>query len=180
MEHSGQDAMLRVFFGCRPAPETRRRIAELRRLFHRYGRPVDEANIHLTLVFVGRVSPREAERLAAAAELVHCDSFTLKLDRYGYWPRPRVLWVGAREVPPALLDLQSRLNDVVRGAGFQTEKRPYSPHVTLVRKARRSVARFAAETVAAIEWRVDRFALLQSVATDEGVRYPVLWEQGLR
>lgn len=180
MEQSGQDASLRVFFGCRPGVETRERLACLRRAFHRYGRPVPEDNIHLTLVFVGRVTSLDAERLAAMAESVQADSFTLTLDRYGYWPRPRVLWVGASTVPPALFDLQARLSETVRAAGFHTENRAYAPHVTLVRKARRSVARFASEAIPAVDWTIDRFALFQSEATETGVRYPILWEQRLR
>ncbi|WP_338152973.1 RNA 2',3'-cyclic phosphodiesterase [Chimaeribacter arupi] len=73
------------------------------------GRPVAAANLHLTLAFLGEVSDRKAEVLAALAGNIVQPGFPLTLDDLGHWPRPGVVWLGTRRAPRGLLQLATLL-----------------------------------------------------------------------
>ena len=123
------------------------------------GRPVPEANIHLTLAFLGDVPEARMPELEAIAQAVRFPAFELALDRLGSFRRARVAWIGCGVVPPGLLSLESDLSARLRDAGFPLEDRPYAPHVTLARKAAHAVRH---EGVAAIPWKAGSFELVQT------------------
>jgi 2'-5' RNA ligase len=127
----------RLFFALWPDDAVR---AELRAaqeaMPRRGGRPVQVEDIHITLAFLGQVDPERRACMEAAAGSVRSGPFELLIDRQGYWPRPRVAWCAPAEVPEPLRDLVQRLNRALRPCGFEPERRPYSPHVTLFRDSR--------------------------------------------
>jgi len=99
--------------------------------------------IHLTLRFLGEVEPaRDAACRAAWREAVApLPPFRAELGGIGSFPprgRPRVLWVGVVEPGPGglLQELARRLERAARDCGFEPERRPFSPHLTLARAAR--------------------------------------------
>ena len=107
----------------------------------------------------------------AAAGLVHGQSFSLRLDTIGHFPRAQVAWVAPSEIPPALGELVSNLNDLLtEKCGFAAETAPYRPHVTLLRDVG---ARPVIDTIEPIEWCVNRFCLLESHI---GMPYEILHE----
>jgi 2'-5' RNA ligase len=114
---------------------------------------------------------------AAATALAPLPSFTLTFDRFGYFRGPQVAWLGCSRTPPALLDLVAQLGHGCAACGFPPEQRPYAVHLTVARKLRRDPGR---APFMPIEWRVGRFALVESVSDDEGVHYRPLRFWGLR
>ena len=99
---------------------------------------VDPAGVHLTLAFLGELTDAqlaEAEQATAiAAQQV--TPFTYRLSRLGIFgsPRqPRVLWVGIDEPSGVLSRLHRILNQELERSGFEIDKRPFSPHLTLAR-----------------------------------------------
>ena len=111
--------------------------SELRPLTRR-ARWVRPDGLHLTLRFFGEVPPREVEALAAglAEAFVGIPAFTLDFHGCGVFPdrrNPRVFWVGVRNAPKALFELQSRAEVVARAMGFSHERRPFEPHLTVAR-----------------------------------------------
>lgn len=127
----------RLFFALWPDPAVRRAFGALSQHLppHR-GRPPHPEDLHVTLVFLGEVE-MDARRCAEAmAGDVRGKGFDLVFDQVGYWPRPQILWCGPSVVPDALLDLVAALNQGLRGCGFEPERRPYAPHLTLARGAR--------------------------------------------
>lgn len=163
----------RVFFAVWPAPEVQRALAEIARDVRSKcgGRAVPAGNIHLTLVFLGDL-PRE--RLAALETLgpaVRGRRFDLTVDRLEYWRHNRILWAGTGTCPEALQGLVSSLQDAVAGAEFRFDRRPYVPHVTLLRNARCAPAN---ERCPAVAWPVDCFALVESAPRERGRAYRVL------
>ncbi len=98
---------------------------------------VSGANRHLTLAFLGTVEARDLKELDVALAPVFAArrAFELELGDRGSFPagRPgRVVWVGFR--PSKALDqLQQAVVEACRERGFDIERRPFSPHLTLAR-----------------------------------------------
>jgi 2'-5' RNA ligase len=93
------------------------------------------------------------------------------LDRIGHWPHNRVVYAAADAAPPVLAALAAELKAALAQAGFRTEERPYVPHVTLIRDARRAPSE---RTMPPIRWRVDDYVLMQSRRGGSGSAYEVL------
>jgi RNA 2',3'-cyclic 3'-phosphodiesterase len=98
---------------------------------------VSENNIHLTLKFLGDVSPANLERLADGlkAEAATLAGFSISVGGVGAFPNPkraRVIWIGL-EVPPALAALQRGVEAAAAQLGYAPEERPFSPHLTIGR-----------------------------------------------
>jgi RNA 2',3'-cyclic 3'-phosphodiesterase len=94
-------------------------------------------SLHLTLRFLGEVTPRQIESIAGelAGTVVSCPRATVALGGLGLFPErgaPRTLWVGL-SLPPALLELQRACERAARAAGLQAETRPFTAHLTLGR-----------------------------------------------
>jgi len=94
-------------------------------------------NIHLTLKFLGEISPANLETLSSLirAEASRQDPFEVSVSGLGTFPnsrRPRVIWVGV-QAPPALSTLQANIEAETRRLGYAAEERGFSPHLTLGR-----------------------------------------------
>lgn len=96
-------------------------------------------NIHLTIKFLGDVSPANLELLTRLlqVECARCRPFEICVGGLGAFPsvrRPRVVWVGV-EAPPALAALQRAIETETVRLGYAAEDRSFSPHLTLGRVA---------------------------------------------
>jgi len=94
-------------------------------------------NVHLTLKFLGDVSPANLERLAEAlkVEAAAHETFSMSVGGLGAFPTPRrarVIWVGL-EAPAALTALLRGVEAVAARLGYASEGRPFSPHLTIGR-----------------------------------------------
>jgi RNA 2',3'-cyclic 3'-phosphodiesterase len=120
-----------------PRRDLRRRVNGLRDRLPR-ARWVDLENLHLTLLFLGETAEPDVPALAAKLReaFARCPPLDLRLSAGGTFPpgRPaRVAWVGV-DGPEELMTLQEEVTRAaVETLGFEPEKRPYHPHVTLAR-----------------------------------------------
>lgn len=162
----------RVFFALRPDATTRKAIVRASRQAVRRsgGRAVPEANLHITLAFLGPITPEDLDRVLAI-EPPPCRPFGLRLERLGFWDGSRVLWIGPAETPPALLEFEQALWDGLVALGFTRERRIYQPHLTVARKAQA-----ARGEVTAVTWPVSGIALVESRPSPRSARYEVLRE----
>ena len=94
-------------------------------------------NIHLTLKFLGDVSPATIERLTqmlrTEADLVH--RFEIDIHGLGSYPslkRPRVLFLGIH-APAGLEMLYHGIEAACARLGYESEARGFSPHLTIGR-----------------------------------------------
>ena len=98
---------------------------------------VPTGNIHLTLKFLGDVSPANIEMLAQMlnVEVSQHQIFEMEFGGLGAFPnprRPRVIWIGI-QAPPGLEALQHGIEAATATLGYPPEKRPFSPHLTIGR-----------------------------------------------
>jgi len=172
MNPSGRE-VLRLFFALWPEPPTRRTLKRATRMAVRQsgGRPVAPANYHLTLAFLGSAARGQLDDIEAAAGGVRVPEFNLCLDRFGYWPRSRVFWLGPARCPPCLAALERALWHALDGLGFRRAPRPYLPHLTLCRKVR---AEPVVPLPKAVRWPVKDIALVSSETAAAGARYSVI------
>ena len=159
----------RLFFALWPDDTVRAQIAAAARAVCK--RPVAEANLHLTLRFLGMQDEAALQCFRDVAGQVQGEPFGLVLDRYGGFERKRIQWLGTSAPPAALSGLVSSLNRALEACGIEAETRPFVPHVTLSRKAKKPVTAAIPEV---IRWAVDDFVLVESVPTPDGVRYVIL------
>ena len=95
-------------------------------------------NIHLTLKFLGSVPAERLQDVVGAVQgsAVPAPPIPLELAVLGCFPNkraPRVVWVGLKQVPQELRNLQKRVERELVAIGFPAESRPFSPHFTLGR-----------------------------------------------
>ena len=121
------------------------------------GQPTPPADLHLTLVYVGRRIAIPQIARAAGAVARRSRGFTLTLDHTGWWQRGGIAWVAPSAPPERLVTLQAALVSALEREGHHPDPRAYRPHVTLARKAS------GPPTCPVIpDWPVDAFYLLDS------------------
>jgi RNA 2',3'-cyclic 3'-phosphodiesterase len=146
------------------------------------------ANFHLTLKFLGNVSPQALPELTGGLAAVAREAapFSIALGGAGAFPRPerpQVVWIGLTAGQEALADLAARVDVACARAGFAAEQRPYRAHLTLgrvknppgVAPAGGLPARLRAlGDVALGSARVESLELMQSTLTPRGPIYSVV------
>ena len=162
----------RYFFALWPDERVRRRMAKVAQAAGAKGRVHHPEDIHLTLVFLGQVADQRQRCISEVADGIRGKAFEMRIDRTGYWPRPRIIWAGPSETPEPLSQLVFDLQNGLAGCGFEPERRRYKPHVTLYRKAARSAAGAVDPPIA---WPVSEFVLAVSGGgAPDGPRYRVV------
>lgn len=94
-------------------------------------------NLHLTLKFLGDVSPVNIELLKQMLkrEADQRPPFEMRISGIGSFPasrRPRVIWVGIH-APASLASLQHGIEFAAARLGYETDPRAFSPHLTIGR-----------------------------------------------
>jgi RNA 2',3'-cyclic 3'-phosphodiesterase len=94
-------------------------------------------NMHLTLKFLGDISPSNVDILTqmirSEVDLYNC--FEIQLNGLGSFPnlkRPRVIYIGI-QAPAALVTLHRGIESASRRLGYESEERVFSPHLTIGR-----------------------------------------------
>ena len=170
IEAGPKRARRRVFFAIWPSEAIRRELLRTTRTAVRRsgGRATAPGNLHVTLAFLGPLTEADLATVMQVPPL-RSRPFTIRLDKLGHWSRSRILWLGASRAPAELVQLERNLWDALVAVGFRRERRPYSPHVTLARKAK------AVEMdVSPVEWPVSGFALVESRPGARHSMYEVL------
>jgi 2'-5' RNA ligase len=133
--------MTRTFIALEINEAQQRHLAEvIRRMSARLPgvRWVNPAGIHLTLAFLGEMTDEQLGGVSHAVESAAHQSkpFSYRLSRLGSFgsPRqPRIIWMGIDEPTGALSHLHRSLTRELDRRGFEVDKRPFSPHLTLAR-----------------------------------------------
>jgi 2'-5' RNA ligase len=168
----------RLFLALWPDQTTRSHLAAMQKSLAqnprlRLAKAVSTNNIHLTLHFLGDVVESRIAQLESCLADVRAEAFSLNIDRWGYFPKAGIYWIGATKTPEALASLLEKTAACAATAVENYTQTRFMPHITLFRKARHPLK---IDTFDAYAWRVDKFALVESLTRQEGVEYTVLRE----
>lgn len=182
------DRPQRLFFALCPDQATRRAVKDRMQLLdglegeptghsaahdRRGYKKVCEANLHITVAFLGMVTAERQSCIEQAVEQIHQPSFDLELDHFGYWRRSQILWAGCQPAPGALQNLVAELQQAMRDCDIPVEARSFQPHMTLMRGVRRKPADLP--VMPPLRWSLDSFSLMVSEQQPGGgVSYQVL------
>lgn len=165
----------RVFFALWPDAQIVARLTEVARRAKALhgGRLMRPDTLHVTLAFVGQVDDAELKRLGALAESLCCPELSLPIEQAVVWAHNHICWCGPRDTPEALFRFSTSLRQRLETEGFPMERRPFQAHVTLLRNVppctKRESVRFEP-----FSWKVNAFALMESLLEPAGARYRLL------
>jgi 2'-5' RNA ligase len=170
----------RLFVALRPPAALRRILLDIMDGVEG-ARWQDEAQLHVTLRYIGEVERPVAEDIAVALQAIHAPAPTLALSGVGRFDtgsrggsRGRAIWAG---IAPhdAVAALHRKVDHALVRAGLPPEGRAFLPHVTLARLNRASgpvdgfLAAHAGLTSPAM--RFDHLILYESHLGQDGAWY---------
>jgi 2'-5' RNA ligase len=183
---------VRSFIAIELGPEIQKELARVQNELKKSEADVKwvkPERIHLTLKFLGEVSPglmEEVKKIIAQVVKNH-KAFELQISQAGAFPKPehpRVLWIGVKQGHEETVKLAQELEDALMRIGFQKEKRAFKAHLTLgrVRSAHnRNQLKELLQSVSVSPqtMRVEKLILFKSTLTPKGAIYQPLYEAGL-
>ena len=191
---------MRLFFGIELSPELKSvaaKVADTARRAVEKAAPrapirwVNPENLHITTWFLGEVDDERGKRLRAMLEAPFTmERFSLRLEGVGTFPpsgRPRVIWIGLSQSVESLVSLYQELAQRLPPIGFEAERRPYTPHLTLarVKEIRAADAAAVRRALSSVRFRsvdgdVEHLTLFRSHLSPKGSQYEALLRVPLR
>ena len=157
---------MRLFIAVLLSPKICEALSDVQdRLFRRgvRGNYTNTENLHLTLAFIGDYSDPHAVLEAMAS--VPFVPFPLALEGIGCF---RDLWWAGIRKSDALETYVRRLRHALSEADIPFDKKRFSPHITLIRKA---VGRLPGISIPTAEMQVERISLMRSERGKQGMVY---------
>jgi 2'-5' RNA ligase len=93
-------------------------------------------NIHITIRFLGNITPAIVEKIFDEMKQIKFTLFTVQIKGLGAFPNPRyprVVWAGITEGTEHIKSVFSQIEPKLRGLGFTSDNRGFSPHLTIAR-----------------------------------------------
>ena len=179
----------RIFCAVELPPTARRLVlAHIARLKERVPRAkaswARDANLHLTLKFLGQTPPAQVADFskAVSSAVSGVQPFAISLEQTGAFPphgQPRVLWIGVNDSSTRLAELHARLEEESAEAGFVKETRAFHPHLTVARLRQGDNARALATAHKQMEFdpveiAVAEFLVIRSELSSAGSTYTIV------
>ena len=181
MTESPQD-QVRLFVACEVPDDVKRDISgvieSLRGRSNNAVRWIKPEGVHVTLKFLGEVPVKKlpAVKLAIQEAVVGHAPFELEFSNIGTFGGReglRLMWVGVAGDVLRLEALVRAVNAALAVVGFEPERRPFRPHLTLGRVRDEVPTRQRAEievevgktTVPVTSWRTSQVSLMRSKFT---------------
>jgi 2'-5' RNA ligase len=182
---------LRLFVACEMPGDVKdsigRVIDELRSRSGNAVRWIRPEGVHVTLKFLGEVPVKQlpAIKLAIQEAVVGHSPFELEFSNIGTFGGReglRIMWVGIAGDVLRLEAIVRAVNAALAVVGFEPERRPFRPHLTLGRVRDEISTRQRAEIEVAVgkmdvppcSWRITQVSLMRSRLTPQGAVYDAL------
>jgi RNA 2',3'-cyclic 3'-phosphodiesterase len=179
---------LRLFVACEVPEDVKSAVgtvtATLREESGSAVRWVNPENVHLTLKFLGEVPQKTlpAVKIAMQEAVVRHSPFSLEFSNIGMFGGReglRTMWMG---IAGDILRLEALARDMNRAldvVGFEADRRPFRPHLTIGRVRDHISTRERAAIEVAVgktnippaQWRTSQVSLIRSKLTKSGARY---------
>lgn len=159
---------MRCFVGLAAEDSARRELTELQKqaaAMDLGARPVRSENFHLTLAFIGELSPEKAREVAQALRIIPTlEGRFWQIDRSGSFPRAKVCWcAGPRDEYLELLAKEVRT--LLDRLGVDYDRARFKAHITLLRNSRLD----APIVLKPIPWLLTAPVLFESKRDADGV-----------
>ena len=173
---------IRCFIALEIPTEVKCQLAEIqeRDLLHQLSW-VNPENMHLTLKFLGDVPKSEVSLIEEILAQIATQNtlFVMQIGGLGAFPnfsRPKVVWAGVQKDGEKIISLAHQLNTTLGQIGYPSEKRPFTPHITLARiHTPTNLKKIAFDEFYEISpITVNRISLMQSRLQPSGVVYTLL------
>lgn len=148
-------------------------------------KPVEPQNIHITIRFLGNITPVKVEKIFGAMKQIQFTPFTVQIKGLGAFPNPhypRVAWAGILEGADQLKSVFNQIEPELRSLGFTPDHRGFNPHLTIARvrsgRNKKQLAAFLTENANYEFGAVDAkcLRLKKSTLTPKGPIYLTLKE----
>ena len=160
---------MRLFIALQLSEEMRDAVCRAQDAFRRQGvggNYTRRENLHLTLAFIGEYG--DPERVLDAIEAVPLRPFELRLEGLGAFGD--LWWVGLKRSEPLERYVRS-LRHALAEADIPFDRKRFSPHITLIRRAERNGRDVSGEAVEGAGMTVDHIALMRSDRGKAGMIY---------
>lgn len=129
---------MRLFIAINFNTETRSKLIKLRDELRNdsiKGHFSTSENLHLTLVFLGECNEKQTRDIKSAMNVIEFRPFEININSVGRFKRDGgdIWWAGVSYNKP-LTSLYENITKKLTEFGFRTEKRKFSPHITLGRE----------------------------------------------
>lgn len=170
---------IRLYFALWPDDGIRLQLARYRLQLAREGngRGVFPVTLHMTLAFLGEIDTTLVPVIEKIASRLEAAPFNYVVNMAGCFPKARVAWLGAKETPWHLFELQKSLRSQLAAAKLGHDTRIFRPHITVVRDLEKP---FADRAITPVSWPVDQFCLVAARHGPTGPEYEVLKTWPLR
>jgi RNA 2',3'-cyclic 3'-phosphodiesterase len=165
----------RLFLGILPDSHNARQLSSLLPQIPPPAKPVAVENLHLTLLFLGQSTARQAQQLCEALSQLPLPAFSVMLDQWQLWPGPAVLCLAGEVADPALSELYQQLLHCAAVSGFAPPQHRLKPHITLARRSKTLPAMPSMQ----LQLAGSTLVLFHSASTGQGVSYRPLWQLAL-
>ena len=164
----------RLFVALWPEDEVRTKLSnkQLELNLGDYGRLVPATNLHITMLFLGDVPINEIPEIETFVKSIELTPFSFSISKIGFWPHNKIVWAGSEDTKAELEDLSNQIQIGLKR--YVSDRRRFTPHVTLARKVRRRVQC----ALTPIEWRVGKVYLVRSVLSHKGSQYKLIASSG--
>jgi len=169
---------MRLFIAINLSEEAKEELKRIQKLIAKELGKFNLTNdYHLTLKFLGEVTPNIKDKLVENLKKIKFNDFDLSLNKISFFPDEnhiRVVWVGLKNNKP-LIELQSRIEEALKEFSFKKDF-DFVPHLTLARvkfieNKRQFLDKLNNLKVKEIKFDVKDFRLIESILTKEGPVY---------
>ena len=166
---------MRLFIAINLNDEMKEALMDMQDAMRTYGvrgRETPSDNMHLTLAFIGDYD--DPDLVKSALESVEIRPFEIRLKGIGAFGD--LWWAGLEECPP-LMAVSRRLRRALSDAGVPFDRKKFSPHITLMRRAEGRLSGMQEDEMASlfgVSMTVDHISLMRSDRGKQGMIYTEL------
>jgi len=149
---------------------------------------VEPENIHLTLKFLGEITPEQQNQITAILKEIGAtySTFPAQITSLGAFPKidhPRIIWVGIEQGDQEIKTIVQKLEEELEKIGIPQESREFASHITLARvrsgKNRMELVNGLNNLLGKLqvaEFKVGKITLFKSTLSHQGPLYQPLGE----
>ena len=166
---------MRLFIAINLNDEMKDALVDIQDTMRTYGvrgKDTPPENLHLTLAFIGEYA--DPERVKEVVDSIEIRPFEMTLSGIGAFRD--LWWVGTENSAP-LMAISRRLRRALAEADIPFDKKKFSPHITIIRRANGRLSEEAADEIAGhggVSMTVDHISLMRSDRGKYGMIYTEL------